>query len=200
MTVTSTQNVVTYTGDGSTTAYAFPYIFYENSHLTVQVAGATQTLDTNYTVSGAGSPSGGTVTFTVAPANAAEIVIQRLVPYTQETDLENFDGNPADVTEKQFDLIVMQAQQLNAENSRLLLLPINNSVTDRVISGTIDGTTRLLTLSNDGPATSTLASVTTDFDTFFTGLNPKRPYSIRRDETGLTYQRLRITFPRLPRL
>ena len=41
-------------------------------------------------------------------------MIKREVDYDQETDFANFDGNPADVTEKQFDLGVMQAQQLRA--------------------------------------------------------------------------------------
>lgn len=130
MTVPSTSNVALYTGDGSTVAFdvkdqdGTPIIFYDEDHLVVTLDGVETT---DYTVTGEGEQNGGTVTFNVAPANGVDIVITRIVPYDQQTDLENFDGNPADVTEKQFDLCVMQVQQVAESVRRSLRFPIGDT-------------------------------------------------------------------------
>lgn len=159
MTLATTENTKTYTGDGLTTEFPFPYLFYANSHIVVTVDGATQALDTDYNLSGVSNPSGGTITFLSAPALNEVIVIQRVVPYTQETDFENFDGNPSDVTEKQFDLLTMQTQQIAEQNDRSILAPVGVTLTSNEISGTIDSTLRVLTITSDGPAASDLTAV-----------------------------------------
>jgi hypothetical protein len=64
----------TLTGNGTTTAFAFNFGFIAAADLKVTVAGVTKTLTTDYTVTSP-STAGGTVTFTVAPANATSVVI-----------------------------------------------------------------------------------------------------------------------------
>jgi len=145
-------------------------LFYADGDLVVTLDGVTQTLTTHYTVTGAGVEAGGTVTFVTAPETDASIIIQRIVDYTQETDFENFDGNPADVTEKQFDLLAMQTQQLAEQTDRAILAPITTSLTSNVITGTIDTTSRVLVITTSGVASSTLSSLTTNIDTIFSGL------------------------------
>jgi len=162
MTVSTTDNVISYTGDASTVAFSFPYLFYVNSHLKVYVDDVLKTITTHYTVTGAENPAGGTVTFVTAPAAAAEIIIQRVAPTTQETDLENFDGNPADVTEKQFDLLAMVDQQLTEQVARTISAPLGTTLTTNVISGTIDATARLITITTSGPA---IGPTVASFDT-----------------------------------
>jgi hypothetical protein len=134
MTISTTANVQTFVGDNSTTEFDYTKLFYANGDLLVTVNGVTKVLDTDYTVTGAGDANGGTITFTTAPAQDANIVVQRIVDYIQDTDLENFDGNPADVTEKQFDLCVMQAQQLADASSRSLKIPAGESTTVELTS------------------------------------------------------------------
>lgn len=126
MTIDTTSNVKTYTGNGMTTAYSTVFVFYESSDILVTIDGTTKVLDTDYTVSG-GNGAIGTVTFTTAPASSTAIVLQRIVDYEQQTDFENYDGNPADVTEKQFDLVVMQTQQLSEELDRSLKVLVGTS-------------------------------------------------------------------------
>ncbi|TXH10051.1 MAG: hypothetical protein E6R04_06365 [Spirochaetes bacterium] len=162
MTVSTTLNIRSYTGDNSTLGFAFPYLFYNDDHLKVYVNGALQS--SGYTVSGAGSPSGGTVTFSSAPASGASVIIQRSVPLTQETDLENFDGNPADVTEKQFDLLAMTDQQLNEAVSRSILAPLGATLTSNAITGTITSTNKVMVLSTAGPAVVPISDLVTDID------------------------------------
>jgi hypothetical protein len=64
MSLSSTTNRISYSGNGSTTAFSFPYYFLEAGDLKVVLvssAGAetVQTLTTHYTVTGAGVAAGG---------------------------------------------------------------------------------------------------------------------------------------------
>lgn len=83
--ITSSARRVSYTGNGATTAYAVNFQFYSQSDLVVYVASTLKSLGSDYTVSGAGSASGGTVTFTVAPANGASVVIYGDAPIENTT-------------------------------------------------------------------------------------------------------------------
>lgn len=169
MTLSTSDNTQSYTGDGSTTEFSFPYLFYADGDLDVYLDGTLQTITTHYTVSGAGNSNGGTVTFVTAPPNGDSVIIQRTVDLLQETDLENFDGNPADVTEKQFDLLVMADQQIDEKTDRAILAPLGTSLTSNNISGTIDSTSRVLTITTSGPAATALADLDTSLDVVLTG-------------------------------
>lgn len=168
MTLSTSQNTKLYTGDNLTVAFAFPYLFYANSHLRVTVDGDVKVLATDYNVTGAGNEAGGTVTFNSAPATSAAIVIQRIVDYVQETDFENFDGNPADVTERQFDLLTMQTQQLAEIVQRSVVTPIGTTLSTNILSGTIDSTVRALTITTSGISTSLLSVINDAIDTVIT--------------------------------
>lgn len=164
MTLPTDINIKTYIGDNSTVAFSFPYLFYSESHLKVYLDGVLQA--SGYTVTGEENPAGGTVTFDTAPDTDVVVTIEREVPLTQETDLENFDGNPADVTEKQFDLLAMADQQIAEKLTRAITAPIEITLTTNIISGTIDGTERLLAITTGGPVigptTASFTSATTD--------------------------------------
>jgi hypothetical protein len=167
MTVDTTYTPAEYTGDGSTTAFALSHLVYESSHILVTVDGVT---DAAWSATGYGLASGVTVTMDTAPASATSVVVQRIVPYTQDTDLENFDGNPADVTEKQFDLLAMADQQIAESNSRTITSPIGTALTSNEISGTITASPQVLTITTAGPAASSLGSISSTIDTAFTSL------------------------------
>jgi hypothetical protein len=122
MTISSTTNRVSYTGNGVTTAFAFGYKFLADADLKVYKDGTLQTITTHYTVSGAGSDSGGTVTFLAAPANGLEIVILRDPAITQGLDLVENDPLPAESVEDAFDKLTMIAQRLDDRMDRALIL------------------------------------------------------------------------------
>ena len=67
----------TYTGDGTTAAYAYEGLIFGADDLQVSIDGADQTLAIDYTVSGVGGGTGGNVTFTAAPAVGATVVVLR---------------------------------------------------------------------------------------------------------------------------
>ena len=122
MTISSTTNRVNYTGNGVTTAFAFPYKFLANADLKVYQEGTLKTITTHYTVTGAGDDAGGTVTFLVAPANLDDVVIIRDPAILQGLDLVENDNLPAESLENSFDLITMVAQRLDDRISRAFVL------------------------------------------------------------------------------
>jgi hypothetical protein len=128
MTVSSTTARVSYSGNGTTTAFAVPFYFLASSHLLVVLRSSTggevtQVLGTNYTVTGAGVTSGGTVTMTVAPPSGSSLLISRNVPLTQETDFLPNDRLPADSLEQTVDKLTMITQQLDDSAERSLKFP-----------------------------------------------------------------------------
>lgn len=118
MTVTVTTARVEYTGNGSTTAFAIPFYFLANGDLKVYQAGVLKTITTHYTVSGAGNPAGGTVTFGTAPTSGQSVVIFRDPAITQSTDYTPNDPFPAESHERALDRLTMISQRLDDRVSR----------------------------------------------------------------------------------
>lgn len=119
MTVSTTSNRISYTGNGSTTVFAFPYKFIATSDIKVYVSGTLQT--SGYTV-GTPSDTGANVTFTTAPASAAPIVILSDPARTQSTSLPSTGPFPAKTVETAFDKLTLITQRLYDLASRALTL------------------------------------------------------------------------------
>lgn len=126
MTVSSTVNQTSYAGNGVTTVFAVPFYFLESAHLRVTLidnatsVGIVQTLNVNYTVTGAGNQAGGSLTMTAAPANGKTLLIVRVVPATQDTDYVSNDPFPAETHERALDKLTMIAQQTSTEVAKSL--------------------------------------------------------------------------------
>lgn len=118
MAVSSTQNTVSYSGNGTSTAFAVTFPFLQSSDLVVTLvtnssgAEAVQTLGTDYSVSGAGGSSG-TVTMTSAPATGKTLRIERTVTLTQASSFRTQGSFSPAVHENSFDKLTMAAQQLD---------------------------------------------------------------------------------------
>lgn len=122
MTISSTTNRVSYTGNGVTTAFSFPYKFLEDADLIVYEDSVVQVITTDYTITGAGDDNGGTITFVAAPANGLEVVIVRDPAITQGLDLVENDSLPAESVENAFDKLTMIAQRLDDRIDRSFVL------------------------------------------------------------------------------
>jgi hypothetical protein len=132
MTVSSTTARVSYSGNGSTTAFSVTFYFLDDADLKVVVRASDGTetikvLDTDYTVTGEGNPSGGTVTFGTAPASGTTIVIVRNVALTQNTDYQANDPFPAETHEEALDRLTMIAQQQQTAIDRVVRFPVTDS-------------------------------------------------------------------------
>lgn len=145
MTVSSTTSKVSYSGNGSTVAFTVTFYFLANAHVKVLVRSANgtetvKTLGTHYTVSGAGNPAGGTVTFLTAPISGETVVLARNVPLTQVTDYTPNDPFPAETHEEALDKLTQIVQQVNETVDRSLKLSLSNTMTSTEF--TVDAATR----------------------------------------------------------
>ena len=108
---------LSYTGNGTTTAFAVTWPFFDPAGLVVKVAGVVQTYGAAYTVSG-GNDATGTVTFGTAPAAAAVVKIGRSTSAQQVTAYANAGAFPARSHEQALDRLTMLAQEIVATSLR----------------------------------------------------------------------------------
>ncbi len=116
MTITHQTNIVTYTGNGSTTNFPFAFRVDDEDHLIVTkitIADGTRVVVSSaaYTVSGIGDDAGGSVTYAPAISSSYELELKRVVPFTQDLDIQNQGGFFPEAVEDQLDLLEMQIQQ-----------------------------------------------------------------------------------------
>ena len=129
-TVSSTDNKIIYVGDDTVTVFPYNFKIFADTDLVVTKVviasgvATEQTLTTHYTVSGAGVASGGNVTMLAAPADTEELVIQRILPLTQGTDLVDNQAFSLEVLEEGYDRVIMIAQQHKEELDRVLIQSI----------------------------------------------------------------------------
>ncbi|MCR0984774.1 phage tail fiber protein [Roseomonas populi] len=77
---------VQYVADGAQTAFVYPFPVFDAADIAVHVDGLS--IATGYAVSGAGSSGGGLVTFAVAPAAGAKLVLRRHLVMARVTDYQ----------------------------------------------------------------------------------------------------------------
>lgn len=116
-----------YAGAGLAGPFVVGFRFLDNSHLTVvQTSGSVETtlvLGVDFTATGAGESSGGTVTTAIAVPLGQTLTILRDVPVTQLTDYVQSDAFPAASHEDALDKLTMIAQQQAADVLRSLRVP-----------------------------------------------------------------------------
>ena len=157
MTVSSTTTKNSYSGDGSTTAFSYTFKIFDEDDITVVLrnnstgAETTQTITTNYTVSGVGNAGGGTVTFVTAPPTGNTVVLLRITPLTQLTDYTPNDPFPAESHETALDKLTHITQELQEEVGRSLKLSQTNEIaTAEFTTGAADRANKILGFDADG--------------------------------------------------
>ena len=159
MTVSTTTLKNSYSGNGSTTAFAYGFKVFDSSELKVYIRSSTgtETLKSegtgsaNYGVSGVGSSSGGNVTFVTAPASGETVVILRDTALTQSLDLVENDPFLSDSFEDSLDKLTHTVQELDEEVQRSFKVSKTNSITTPEFTDSAsDRASRLLGFSSDG--------------------------------------------------
>jgi len=169
MTVSTTIIKNSHNGNGSTTTFAYSFKIFADSDLVVIIRSSTgtettKTLTTHYTVTGAGSASGGTVVFTTGnvPASGETVVIRRNVPQTQVIDYIANDPFPAETHEEGLDRNTMIAQQVSEATDRSIKLSRTNTMTSTEFTvGATDRANKILAFDSSGEL-----SVTQELGTF----------------------------------
>lgn len=159
MTISSTGNArVVYVGNGSTTVFAYPFQIKAASQIIVKVDAVTKTLGADYTVSDVGDV-GGDVTFSVAPASGADVVIAINMPFTQGIDYTENDSFPAETHERGLDERVLESQQLKDLLKRAAKLEDNTTVSDLYLTNPIAGRAVVWNATADGLTSAELSQV-----------------------------------------
>ena len=169
MTISSTTLRNSYSGNGSTTAFAYSYPINTTSEITVIERSATGvetvksegTGSTNYGIADNGA-AGGTVTMVTAPAAGTTLIILRNTELTQETDYVANDPFPAETHEDALDKLQMQNQELQEELDRSLKISRTNTMTStEFTTSASDRASKVLAFDSSGEL-----SVTQELGTF----------------------------------
>ena len=182
MTVSTTIIKNSHNGNGSTTTFAYSFKIFADSDLVVIIRSSTgtettKTLTTHYTVTGAGSASGGTVVFTSGniPASGETVVIRRNVPQTQVIDYIANDPFPAETHEEGLDRNTMIAQQVSEATERSIKLSRTNTMTSTEFTvGATDRANKVLSFDSSGEL-----SVTQELGTFRGDWSASTAYQVR---------------------
>ncbi len=130
-TVSTETTKVAYTCNGVITSYAYPFKVLADADLQVIVGTDTVlTLNSDYTVTGAGS-SAGTVVLTAGSkcGSGAALTILRNIPATQLTDYVDGEAFSAESIESALDKVTMIQQQQKEAIDRSWKLPRSSSIT-----------------------------------------------------------------------
>lgn len=122
MTVLTTVNKQRFTGNGITTVFNFPFRCIDASHIQVYVDEVLQVSGVSVSLNANGV--GGDVTFDDPPADDSQILILRVVPYTQESSLPNEDDFQQITVEDALDKITLEIQQLQEQLDRTALFSV----------------------------------------------------------------------------
>lgn len=166
MSLSTTENRVQFLGNGSTTAFTFPYRFIETGHVFVTLTNVTTGLNTpkslgiDYSLVGANSPSGGTVTFFTPPTANERVTIERVVPITQEIDYQPDDDFPSEVHESALDKLTMIDQQVSAKLGRTLNAPATDTVSLNALPNAAARANRTLVFDATGQPAASLDNYT----------------------------------------
>jgi hypothetical protein len=191
MTVSSSLSKVAYATNGTTGPFSTFFYVLESSHLKVtyrDAAGITTTLalSVDYTVDGAGEPSGCTVTTLTAFPPGGVLTIVRDVPVTQSTDFRDNDSLPAEALERAVDKLTMILQQQAEQIARAVLAPEGSGISptlpwpvrQSLIGWNAEGTA----LENKSPADIAATIASADWRTeLFNGDGTTTTFTLQED-------------------
>ena len=162
MTISTTTLKNSYSGNGSTTSFAYTFPINSTSEISVieRSATGTETVksegsgSTNYSIVDNGA-SGGTVTMVTAPASGTTLVLLRNTALTQETDYVANDPFPAETHEDALDKALMQAQELQEELDRSFKVSKTNTISSAEFTeSATDRASKTLGFDSDGNLTT----------------------------------------------
>lgn len=200
MSVSSTTTKVSYAGNGSTTTFAYTFKIFADADLEVIVRSAagvetTKSLTTHYTVSAAGSESGGNVVFGSAPASGETVVLRRNVTLTQGTDYVENDPFPAESHENALDRLTFMMQGVREELDRCFKVSKTTSInTPEFTQNASQRSSKALGFSSDGNTLAVVDSIV--LPNSLTG-NAGKMIRVTSGETAYEFQTPAQTFTNL---
>ena len=172
MTISTAPTPLSYSGNGSTTAFPITWKYNAKSHIvaTLRSSNGTETtwaLTTNYTLTDPGDT--GTLTAVVAPATGETLVISLEPPNTQSSDFPLGGEFPSVTVEDGLDLAAQRDQKIQSLFDRSLRVPRTDTKTGSALELPIDTSRagKYLAFDADGdPIASAAAAGTAVVSTF----------------------------------
>ena len=180
MTVSSSTNRASYSGNGALTTFAYAFKVFDQDELTVILRSSdgtetVQTITTNYTVTGVGAAGGGNVVFGTAPASGVTIVILRELDLDQGLDLVPNDPFPAQSLEDSLDKLTFMVQQHNEELGRTIKASRTNVITGSEFTiSAVDRANKVFAFDSSGNV-----SITQEIGTFRGNWATATAYEVR---------------------
>ena len=182
MTISTTTVKNSYSGNASTTAFAYTFKISDDDDIVVIIRSAAgtetvKTKTTHYTVAGVGNSSGGTITFTSGntPASGETVLLRRESSNTQATDLVENSPLSAETLETALDAAVMNIQELQEEVDRSIKISRSNTMTSTDFTNSAtDRASKILAFDSSGEI-----SVTQELGTFKGNWAASTAYVIR---------------------
>ncbi len=165
MTVSAQNSFISYTGNGATTVYNFPYKLYQATDLDVYTVVSATGVETLQTSGGAG-----TYDYTIAYDSVTEswdvtlnnnlpsthkLFLTRVADLEQDQDYIEGDAFPADAHEDTVDKIVLALQQQQEQINRSLKLSQSNSGSIVIQAIPTDRATKILSFDTSGDVIAT---------------------------------------------
>ncbi|MBF0167696.1 MAG: hypothetical protein HQL45_08690 [Alphaproteobacteria bacterium] len=111
---------IQYTANGAQTVFPYAFPIFENADMEVWLDDALQ--NSGFTVAGAGVSTGGTVTFTAAPANGVLVTLRRNIAIARTSDFQEGGAFRAKVINDELDRLTASLQQVATSLGRSLVL------------------------------------------------------------------------------
>ncbi len=118
----------THTANGVTTLFGFTFQLLDEGDLRVLLDGVPQV--SGFTISGIGVQAGGSVTFSVAPANGVIVQLLRQIPLARSTDYQQNGDLPSATLDDDFDRLWQALQDQRAEIGGIVRAPFPEQVND----------------------------------------------------------------------
>ena len=158
MTITTTTIKNSYSGDGTNDTFSYTFKISADADIEVIIRSSAGTetvksLTTHYTVTGAGTASGGNVVFTSGniPTATETVVIRRNTTQTQTLDLVENDPFTADSVEGAFDKNLSITQELQEQIDRSIKISRTNTMTSTDFTNSAtDRASKILAFDSSG--------------------------------------------------
>lgn len=134
MTLATQTSKAAFSGNGVTTVFPLPFPFLREGDIKALLRqdGFETPLEpgAHYTLAGAGSATGGSLTLANAPATGQTLVVYRAPAIVQEVDYVENSAFPAETHEAALDLLTMICQSLQEQLGRAVLYPVSTPAED----------------------------------------------------------------------
>ena len=146
-----------YTATASQTIFDAPFPFFENADVKVVVNGVEKSQDTDYTLTGAGTADGGSITFGTGLTAGDAVAIYTQMAYARVVQYAFRGELPYDVLDKDFERTLLMIKQLRRDTLRSVAMSDLDTDASMTLPLAAERANKFLAFNGDGAVTATVA-------------------------------------------